>query len=105
MHITKIELEDIKSHQAAAFEFERGTTAITGANGAGKTTIIEAIAWTLFDLLDYKRDDFVRRGAKKGVVNVTFESSLDERRYRVYRDTATGYYVYDVQLKTRIAEK
>jgi exonuclease SbcC len=105
MHITKIELEDIKSHKAAAFEFERGTTAITGANGAGKTTIIEAVAWTLFDLLDYKKDDFVRRGAKKGTVNVTFESSLDERQYRVYRDTGNGYYVYDPQLKTRIADK
>jgi exonuclease SbcC len=105
MHITKIELEDIKSHHAASFEFERGTTAITGANGAGKTTIIEAVAWTLFDLLDYKKDDFVRRGAKKGTVNVTFESGLDERQYRVYRDTGTGYYIYDPQLKTRIADK
>lgn len=105
MHITKIELEDIKSHQNAVFEFQRGTTAITGENGAGKTTIIEAVAWTLFDLLDYKKDDFVRRGAKKGVVNVTFESGLDEREYRVYRDSGTGYYVYDPQLKTRIADK
>jgi DNA repair protein SbcC/Rad50 len=105
MHITKIELEDIKSHQAATFDFERGTTAITGANGAGKTTIIEAVAWTLFDLLDYKKDDFVRRGARKGVVNVTFESGLDERQYRVYRDTGTGYYIYDIALKNRIADK
>ncbi len=105
MHITKIELEDIKSHKEATFEFERGTTAITGANGAGKTTIIEAVAWTLFDLLDYKKDDFVRRGARKGVVNVTFESGLDERQYRVYRDTGTGYYVYDIALKNRIADK
>ena len=105
MHITKIELEDIKSHQAATFKFGRGTTAITGANGAGKTTIIEAVAWTLFDLLDYKKDDFVRRGARRGVVNVTFESGLDTREYRVYRDTGTGYYVYDVALKNRIADK
>ena len=105
MHITKIELEDIKSHQASVFEFTRGTIAITGENGAGKTTLIEAVAWTLFDLLDYKKDDFVRRGARKGVVNVTFESGLDEREYRVYRDTGTGYYVYDPQLKTRIADK
>jgi DNA repair protein SbcC/Rad50 len=79
MHITKIELEDIKSHARFEQEFQRGTTAITGENGAGKTTLIEAVAWTLFDLLDYKKDDFVRRGAKKGVVNVTFESGLDER--------------------------
>jgi len=105
MHITKIELEDIKSHAHFTHDFERGTTAITGENGAGKTTIIEAVAWTLFDLLDYKKDDFVRRGAKKGVARVTFESGLDERQYSVYRDTGTGYYVYDPQLKMRIAEK
>ena len=105
MHITKIELEDIKSHRAFAHEFERGTTAITGENGAGKTTLIEAVAWTLFDLLDYKKDDFVRRGAKKGVARVTFESSLDGREYVVYRDTGTGYYIYDPQLKLRTHEK
>ncbi|MDQ4122551.1 MAG: AAA family ATPase [Acidobacteriota bacterium] len=105
MHITRVELENIKSHTAANYEFHRGTTAITGANGAGKTTIIEAIAWTLFDLLDYKKDDFLSRGAKKGSARVTFESHLDGRRYTVYRDTGTGYYVYDPELKTRIAEK
>ena len=65
MHITKIELEDIKSHAHFVQEFQRGTIAITGENGAGKTTLIEAVAWTLFDLLDYKKDDFVRRGKKK----------------------------------------
>jgi DNA repair exonuclease SbcCD ATPase subunit len=44
MHITKIELENIKSHAHSVFNFERGTTAIMGENGAGKTTIIEAVA-------------------------------------------------------------
>lgn len=105
MHITKIELEDIKSHAHFAETFQRGTTAITGANGAGKTTLIEAIAWTLFDLLDYKKDDFIRRGAKKGVVRVTFESGFDGREYVVYRDTGTGYNIYDPALKMRIADK
>jgi len=105
MHITKIELEDIKSHAESKFEFNCGTTAITGENGAGKTSLLEAIAWTLFDLLDYKKDDFVRRGAKKGVARVTFESGLDEREYTVYRDTGTAYFIYDPRLKTRIADK
>ncbi len=105
MHISKVELENFKSHANSTFEFARGTTSITGENGAGKTSIIEAIAWTIFDTLDYKKEDIVRRGAKKGSVRVTFESSLDERDYTVYRDTATGYYVYDPRLKTRIADK
>lgn len=105
MHITKVELENIKSHANSTFEFARGSTAITGENGAGKTTIIEAIAWTLFDVLDYKKDDFLRRGTKKGWAKVAFESSLDEREYSVYRDTGTGYYVLDPRLDVRIAEK
>ncbi|MEP6945367.1 MAG: SMC family ATPase [Acidobacteriota bacterium] len=105
MHISKVELENIKSHAAATFHFSKGTTAITGENGAGKTTIIEAIAWAMFDVLEYKKEDFVRRGSKKGSVSVTFESGLDEREYIVYRDTGAGYYVTDPQLQTRIAVK
>jgi exonuclease SbcC len=105
MHISKVQLENIKSHVLSTFEFTRGTTAITGENGAGKTTIIEAIAWALFDLLEYKKEDFVRRGAKKGSVTVTFESGLDEREYVVYRDTGTGYHVLDPRLDTRVAVK
>jgi hypothetical protein len=39
MHISKVELVNIKSHADSTFEFSRGSTAITGRNGAGKTTI------------------------------------------------------------------
>ena len=105
MHVTRVELDNIKSYVHSEFTFERGTTAITGENGAGKTTILEAIAWALFDHLEYSKDDFLRRGAKKGSVRVTFESDLDERQYTVYRDTGQGYYVYDHGLSIRIAEK
>lgn len=105
MYIKRVELENIKSHAKSSFDFERGSTAISGVNGAGKTTIIESIAWALFDLLGYKKDEFLRRGSKKGSVRVAFESGLDEREYVVYRDTQTGYNVYDPDLKIRIADK
>ncbi len=105
MHITRVELKDIKSHEHFVHDFLGGTTAIIGDNGSGKTTIIEAIGWTIFDLLDYKKDDFVRRGAKKGIARVTFESGLDERQYLVHRDTKTGYYIFDPRLENRIVEK
>ncbi|HYE15683.1 MAG TPA: SMC family ATPase [Pyrinomonadaceae bacterium] len=103
MHVTRVELENIKSYERGAFAFERGTTAIVGPNGAGKTTILEAVAWALFDVLDYSKDDFLRRGAKRGTVRVTFQNDLDERLYVVYRDTGTGYYVYDPELKMKLA--
>ncbi|HEX8164019.1 MAG TPA: SMC family ATPase [Pyrinomonadaceae bacterium] len=106
MHVTRVELDNIKAYERAEFSFEPGTTAIVGPNGAGKTTILEAIAWALFDTLDYSKDDFLRRGAKKGSVRVTFEAA-DGRAYTVYRDTANGYYIHDPGLgkKGKIAEQ
>jgi exonuclease SbcC len=104
MHVTRVELEHIKSYERGTFAFERGTTAIVGPNGAGKTTILEAIAWALFDVLDYSKDDFLRRGSKRGSVRVTFQSDLDERLYTVYRDTGSGYYVYDPELRVKLQQ-
>lgn len=103
--ITKVELKNIKNHAEAEFTFQPGVIAICGPNGSGKTTILEAIAWALFDHLDYKRDDFVKRGTKRGQVAVSFVSDLDEREYIVTRDTGTGYHVYDPATKTRLLEQ
>src|SRR5262249_26492439 len=50
-------------------------------------------------------EDFLRRGAKKGSVRVSFESSLDGREYTVYRDTANGYYIYDPVTKFKLVEQ
>ncbi len=105
MLITRVELEKIKNYEAGSFEFGPGVTAISGPNGAGKTTILEAISWALFDQLAYKKEDFLKRGAKKGSVRVTFVSALDGREYTVYRDTGTGYYVYDPVTKLRLVEQ
>src|SRR5256714_10711247 len=108
MQVARVELENIKSYaegeRRGDFRFERGTTAIVGPNGAGKTTILEAVAWALFDVLDYSKEDFLRRGAKQGIVRVTFQSDLDERLYTAYRNTGTGYYVYDPELKMKLQQ-
>lgn len=105
MYITRVELRNIKKHAERVFVFQPGVVAICGPNGSGKSTILEAIAWVLFDHLDYRREDFLQRGAKKGQATVGFQSDLDGREYHVTRDTSGGYYVYDPVTQTRLVEQ
>ncbi len=105
LRITRVELKNIKNHAEGEWAFQPGVIAICGPNGAGKTTILEAIAWALFDHLDYKRDDFTKRGTKRGQVAVGFVSDLDNREYVVTRDTGGAYHVYDPATKTRLIEQ
>jgi exonuclease SbcC len=105
LRITRVELKNIKNHAEGEWAFQPGVVAICGPNGAGKTTILEAIAWALFDHLDYKRDDFVKRGTKRGQVAVAFISDLDGREYVVTRDTGGAYHVYDPETRTRLVEQ
>ncbi|NBO65150.1 MAG: SMC family ATPase, partial [Acidobacteria bacterium] len=102
MFITRVELRNIKNHTDSTYTFQPGVVSICGPNGSGKTTILEAIAWALFDHLEYKREDFVRRGAKKGQVTVGFVSDVDEREYLVTRDTVGACFVYDPVTKSRL---
>ena len=77
-----------------------------GARSEGiSTTILEAIAYALFDYLPYRKEDFLKRGTKKGVVRVTFVSAVDGRDYTVTRDTGTGYFVFDPITKGRLVEQ
>lgn len=85
MHILTLELENIKSYTNSRIDFAEGINAIVGQNGAGKSTILEAIGFVLFDALDYSQSEFVREGAKQASITVTFVSSADERPYQAFR--------------------
>lgn len=104
--IREVVLENVKSYDHEKFIFTEGLNAIIGENGAGKTTILEAIGFALFDSLPYKISDFLRRGAKKGSIKISFISS-DGREYVVTRNiTESGtseFYLSDREFG-RIAE-
>ncbi len=106
MLIAALELENVKSYDHARFTFTPGVNAIVGHNGAGKSTIIEAIGFALFDALPYTAAEFVREGARTGVVAVTFVSAYDERPYRVERrfGGSSGYAVYDEELRRKVCD-
>jgi exonuclease SbcC len=106
MLIVALELENVKSYERARITFTEGVNAIVGHNGAGKSTIIEAIGYALFDALPYTVKEFVREGAATGSIAVLFRSDYDERLYRVERRFGGGnaYFVYDEELKLKICD-
>ena len=106
MEILEVELENIKSYAQAQIAFRAGVNAIVGHNGAGKSTVVEAIGFALFDFLGYKAADFLREGTRSGTVAVTFLSAYDERPYRVERRLGGShlYIVYDVELQAKVCE-
>jgi exonuclease SbcC len=106
MEILSVTLKNFKSHSDRHFQFQPGTNAICGENGAGKTSILEAIAWTLFNYKgSYKNEDLIRNGANSAQATVAFVSSRDTRTYEVQRCTTKGYTLYDPQLGQRLDYK
>ncbi len=103
MEILSVSLTNFKSHSDRHFAFQPGTNAICGENGAGKTSILEAIAWVLFNHKgSYRTEDLIRNGAASAQVTVSFISSRDERTYQVSRCTRSGYTLYDPQVGEKL---
>ncbi|MCX8207178.1 MAG: SMC family ATPase [Methanothrix sp.] len=48
MHLNRLVLRNFKKYRHADIKFQDGLTGIVGGNGAGKSTIVEAIAWALY---------------------------------------------------------
>ena len=103
MQILSVTLSNFKTHRDKQFEFQLGTNAICGENGAGKTSILEAIAWVLFNYQgSYRKEDLIRNGASSAQARVSFISSRDSRTYEVQRSTSQGYTLFDPQLNERL---
>ncbi len=106
MEILSVTLKNFKAHRDRQFVFQPGTNAICGENGAGKTSILEAIAWTLFNYRgQYKNEDLICNGAGSAQATVQIVSSRDGRTYDVQRCTSRGYTLYDPQLNERLPYK
>ena len=90
MRILKIILYNIRAHS----DYElipalEGTTAISGTNGAGKSTIVNSFAWSLFGskAQSLKAKDFIKEGVNPKETHVGVESyfALGNREYKVER--------------------
>lgn len=82
--ITSIELGDFLSHSETKIDFENGVTVFVGHNGAGKSSIIDAITFALFGQHTRKSSKgLIKRGSNQGFSKVEF--TVNGRYYQAVR--------------------
>lgn len=101
MRLLALYLQNFRQHEDTRITFERGLTGIIGANGAGKSTILESIAWALYGNSAARgtRDSIRFSGAKaRSSVRVQLEFELAGHAYRVVRGlTSAECYLDDAE--------
>jgi len=82
--IKSIELVDFLSHSDTKLELDNNTTVFVGHNGAGKSSIIDAITFALFGKHTRKNNkSLIRRGANQGFTKIEF--SANGKNYQAIR--------------------
>ncbi len=85
MIIKNLKLENFKSHSYNSIDFSAGISIIMGENGAGKTSILEAISFALFkDYSARSLQKLVKCGQVK--MKVVLEFITNSNTYRVTRE-------------------
>ena len=82
--ITSIELGDFLAHSNTKMEFENGVTVFVGSNGAGKSSVIDAITFGLFGQHTRKANKgLIKRGSNQGFAKIGF--SINGKQYEAVR--------------------
>ena len=90
MRLLELELQNIKAFKEVTIAFGPGVNGLLGRNGAGKTTIQQAIGYALFNHLSPAIKDFVREGNSRGTIRVRMRSARDSLTYDIYRTVGSG---------------
>ncbi len=87
--LESIRLIDFISHRDTDIRFGDGITVFVGRNGSGKSSVIDAITYALYN--EHTRSDnksLVRYGAQRS--SVVLEFSINKKRYRVEKRLNRG---------------
>ena len=91
IYIKKVELHNFQSHEFTEMEFDRGLNVILGNSDVGKTAILRAIKWALYN--EPKGDYFIRQGEKDVSCKVTFSNGVVVERLKT--PSKNSYFLVD----------
>lgn len=98
MIINSLTLENFKSHKNSHVDFDKGINLILGENGAGKSTIFEAISYAFFKEFTGRIDDIKRQSEdEKDIVKqmkVTVEFEHDAKHYKLERGKKSSAFAH-----------
>lgn len=106
MILLKVEINNIRCHEHFVFEPELlGTTAISGENGSGKSTIVDSISWCLFGtrLHGLRNRNYIKEGVdpKTSEVSVAINFIVGNREYLIKRQIKTDEGVSECNIYSR----
>jgi DNA replication and repair protein RecF len=75
VRVQQLWLDDFRSYRSAAVTFAPGLTAVVGANGEGKTNLLEALAWlaTMSSFRGAPAEALIRHGGGPAVVRAEID--------------------------------
>ena len=82
MFVTHLSLADFRSYRGVEVPLEAGVTVFTGANGQGKTNLVEAVEFlaTLGSHRVASEAPLVRAGAERAIARARVQAGLDDSR-------------------------
>jgi exonuclease SbcC len=88
VQLRTLRLENFRQHARTEILFEEGMTAIVGGNGAGKSTVVEAITYALYGEQRDKKETIRFHWSEKKKFSVSLSFDLGDKTFQVERTNA-----------------
>jgi DNA replication and repair protein RecF len=77
VHVATLSITDFRCYETAVLSFPSGVTVIVGGNGAGKTSLLEALAWAALgrSFRGVHDSALVRTGAEQAILRVEVDAN------------------------------
>ncbi|MEI7475621.1 MAG: AAA family ATPase [bacterium] len=108
MKLVSLKLENFRQHENSVIDFSEGITVISGENGSGKSTVLEAICWIIYglDAVRGNKDSVLwNKAPAKSKAKGELIFLLDGEEYKILRTLDKGeVYINNTLSATSTAE-